>query len=96
VSLPDGERLAMHTEPIFREGESQAASSSTRIGVGAGVGAVLGGILGGAKGAAIGGSVGAGAGTAAVMAGSRNQAALQSGSPITVRIEQPIVLTVER
>lgn len=96
VALPDGTRLAIQTEPIYREGESQAASSSAKIGGGAIGGAILGGILGGARGAAIGGSVGAGAGTAAVMAGGRNQATLPSGSPVTVRVEQPIVITVER
>jgi hypothetical protein len=96
VSLPDGTRLAIQTEPIYREGDSQTASSSTKIGGGAIGGAIIGGILGGAKGAAIGGSVGAGAGTAAVMAGGRNQATLASGSPVTVRVEQPIVITVER
>jgi hypothetical protein len=96
VSLPGGTRLAIQTEPIYREGDSQAASSSTKIGGGAIGGAIIGGILGGAKGAAIGGSVGAGAGTAAVMAGARNQATLQSGAAVTVRVEQPIVITVER
>jgi hypothetical protein len=96
VALPDGTRLAIQTEPIYREGDSQAASSSTKIGGGAIGGAIIGGILGGAKGAAIGGSVGAGAGTAAVMAGGRNQATLPSGSPVTVRVEAPIVITVER
>ena len=96
VALPDGTRLAIQTEAIYREGDSQAASSSTKIGGGAIGGAIIGGILGGAKGAAIGGSVGAGAGTAAVMAGGRNQATLPSGSPVTVRVEAPIVITVER
>ena len=96
IALPDGSRLAIQTEPIYREGDSQAASSSTKIGGGAIGGAILGGLLGGAKGAAIGGSVGAGAGTAAVMAGGRNQATLPSGSPVTVRVEAPIVITAER
>jgi hypothetical protein len=96
VTLPDGTRLDIQTDPIYREGESQVASSSTKIGGGAIGGAILGGILGGAKGAAIGGSVGAGAGTAAVMASGRNQATLPSGSPVTVRVEAPIIVTVER
>ncbi len=96
VELPNGTRLPIQTETVFREGDSQTASSSAKIGGGAIGGAILGGILGGAKGAAIGGGVGAGAGTAAVMAGGRNQATLTSGSPVTVRIEQPIVITTER
>ncbi len=56
----------------------------------------IGGILGGAKGAAIGGTVGAGAGSAAVLAGGRNAATLSSGSPVTVRLEEPVSVTVER
>jgi hypothetical protein len=96
IVLPNGTRLPIQTETVYREGDSQAASSSAKIGGGALGGAIIGGLLGGAKGAAIGGSVGAGAGTAAVMAGNRNQATLPAGAPLTIRIEQPIVITVER
>jgi len=96
IALPNGTRLPIQTETLYREGDSQAASSSAKIGGGAIGGAILGGIFGGAKGAAIGGSVGAGAGTAAVMAGGRNQATLTSGAAVTVRIEQPIVVTAEK
>jgi hypothetical protein len=96
IVLPNGTRLPIQTETVLREGDSQAASSSTKIGGGAIGGAIIGGILGGGKGAAIGGSIGAGAGSAAVMAGGRNEATLPSGAPVTVRIEQPIVVTVEK
>jgi hypothetical protein len=96
IVLPNGTRLPIQTETVYREGDSQGASSSAKIGGGALGGAIIGGILGGTKGAAIGGSVGAGAGTAAVMAGNRNQAALPAGAPVTIRIERPVVITVER
>jgi len=96
IVLADGTRLPIETETIFREGDSPGRESSAKIGGGAIGGAIIGGILGGAKGAAIGGSVGAGAGTAAVMAGSRNNATLASGSPVTVRLEEPVTITVER
>jgi hypothetical protein len=95
ITLADGARVPIRTETIYREGDSQAAPSAAKIGGGAIGGAILGGILGGGKGAAIGGSIGAGAGTAAVLAGGRNQATLASGSPLTVRVEAPIVITVE-
>jgi hypothetical protein len=95
ITLGDGSRVPIRTETIYREGDSQAAPSAAKIGGGAIGGAILGGILGGGKGAAIGGSIGAGAGTAAVLAGGRNQATLASGSPLTVRVESPIVITVE-
>ena len=96
VVLADGTRLPMNTETIYREGDPPGRESAAKIGVGGIGGAILGGILGGAKGAAIGGSIGAGAGTAAVIAGDRNHATLSAGTPLTVRIEDPIVVTVER
>jgi len=96
VVLADGTRLPIHTETIYRDGSAPGRESATKIGGGAIGGAIIGGILGGAKGAAIGGSIGAGAGTAAVMAGDRNHATLSAGSPLTVRLEEPAVVTVER
>jgi hypothetical protein len=96
VVLADGTRLPMNTETIYREGDPPGRESAAKIGGGAIGGAIIGGILGGAKGAAIGGSIGVGAGTAAVMAGDRNHATLSAGTPLTVRIEDPIVVTVEK
>ena len=96
IVLADGTRLPIATETVLREGDSPGRESSAKIGGGAIGGAIIGGILGGAKGAAIGGSVGAGAGTAAVMAGGRNNATIASGSPLTVRLEEPVTVTVEK
>jgi len=96
VVLADGSRVPIDTEAIFREGDSPRNESAAKIGGGAIGGAILGGILGGAKGAAIGGSIGAGAGSAAVMTGGRNAAVLATGSPVTVRLENPATVAVER
>jgi type IV secretory pathway VirB10-like protein len=96
VVLADGSRVPIDTEAIFREGDSPRNESAAKIGGGAIGGAILGGILGGAKGAAIGGSIGAGAGSAAVYTGGRNAAVLATGSPVTVRLESPATVTVER
>ena len=96
IVLADGTRLPLATETIFREGDPPGRESTAKIGGGAIGGAIIGGILGGAKGAAIGGSIGAGAGTAAVMAGDRNHATLSAGTPLTVRLEEPVTVTVER
>jgi hypothetical protein len=96
VTLADGTRVPIVTEAIYREGDSPRNETAAKIGGGAIGGAILGGILGGAKGAAIGGSIGAGAGSAAVYAGGRNAATLPAGSPITVRLENPATVTVER
>jgi hypothetical protein len=96
IVLADGTRVPIETDTIYREGEGQGTQSAAKIGGGAIGGAIIGGIIGGAKGAAIGGSVGAGAGTAAVVAGGRNAATLSSGSPVTVRLQQPATVTVEK
>lgn len=96
IVLADGTRVPIDTETIYREGDSPGRESSAKIGGGAIGGAIIGGILGGAKGAAIGGSIGAGGGTAAVMAGGRNNATLASGSAVTVRLEEPATVTVEK
>jgi len=96
IVLPDGTRVPLETDTIFREGDAPGRESTAKIGGGAIGGAIIGGILGGAKGAVIGGSAGAGAGTAAVLAGGRNPATLPSGTPVTVRVIEPMVITVER
>jgi hypothetical protein len=95
VVLGDGTRLPIDTETVYRDGESATRESAAKIGGGAIGGAILGGLFGGAKGAAIGSSVGAGAGTAAVMTGGRNAAVLNSNTPITVRLEQPVTVATE-
>ena len=96
IVLADGTRIPIHTETVMREGDSPGRESAAKIGGGAIGGAIIGGILGGAKGAAIGSTVGAGAGTGAVMAGGRNAATLPAGSPVTVRLESPATITVEK
>lgn len=94
--LADTTRLPVQTEAIFREGDSPGKESAAKVGAAAAGGAILGAILGGGKGAAIGGAVGAAGGTAAVMTGGRNPAVLNSGTAVTVRLQQPVTVTVER
>ena len=90
--LADGTRMPINTETVYREGSSPAGESAAKIG-----GAAIGGaILGGGRGAVIGGTAGAAGGTAAVMAGGRNAATVQAGSTMTVRILDPVTVTVEK
>jgi len=96
VVLADGSRVRLESEPVYREGDAPSRESAAKIGGGALGGAIIGGILGGAKGAAIGGSIGAGAGTTAVLAGGRNAATLPSGTPVTVRLTEPVIVTIDR
>ena len=92
----DGTRLPVSTETIYREGEAPGTRSAAKIGGAAIGGAILGAILGGAKGAAIGATAGAGGGVAAVGAGDRQEVTLPAGSPMTVRLLTPLVVTVEQ
>ncbi len=96
VVLAGGERLTLRTEAITREGAAPGRESAAKIGGAAVGGAILGAILGGKRGAAIGGAVGAGGGTAAVMAGESNAVTVPAGSTVSVRIQQPVAVTVEK
>jgi len=94
--LADGSEVALRTEPIYRDGESPAASSAKKIGGAAIAGAILGGIMGGGKGAATGGAIGAAGGGAAVMAGDRTVVTMAAGQVMTVKLAAPATITVER
>jgi hypothetical protein len=96
VILADGSRLNIKTDSVVREGASPAGESAAKIGGAAVGGAILGAILGGSKGAVIGGSVGAAGGTAATMTGGRNAATLPAGTTVSVRVQQPVTITVEK
>jgi hypothetical protein len=94
--LADGRQVPLRTDPIFREGSSPGAESARKIGGAAIGGAILGAIIGGGKGAAIGGATGAAGGSAVVMAGDRNPASLAAGTVVTVRLNSPVSLDVEK
>ena len=96
IVLASGDKLTLRTDAITREGASPGRESAAKIGGAAVGGAILGAILGGGKGAAIGAGVGAGGGTAAVMAGERNVVTVPAGSTVSVRMRQPVTVTVEK
>lgn len=96
VVLGNGTRLNIKTDAVLREGQSPAKESAAKIGGAAVGGAILGAILGGGKGAVIGGATGAAGGTAATMAGQRNAAVLPAGTTVSVRMQQPVTVSVEQ
>jgi hypothetical protein len=96
VVVGNGDRLALRTDAITREGQSPGRESAAKIGGAANGGAIPGAILRGGKGAALGAGVGAGGGTAAVMAGDANIVTIPAGSTVSVRIQQPVSVTVEK
>ena len=94
--LADGTQVPIRTDTVYREGVAPSNESAAKIGGSAVGGAILGAIFGGAKGAMIGGTAGAAGGTAMVMAGDRNAATLAAGATVTVRLQQPVTVTVEK
>ena len=96
IVLADGTQLPLKTDAVVREGQSPGGESAAKVGGAAIGGAILGAILGGGKGAAIGGAVGAGAGTAAAMTNDRNPATLAAGTTVTVRVQAPVTVTVQK
>jgi hypothetical protein len=96
IVLADGTQVALKTDPVVREGQSAGGESAAKVGGAAIGGAILGAILGGGKGAAIGGAVGAAGGTAAAMSNDRNPATLSAGTTVTVRMQAPVTVTVQK
>lgn len=94
--LADGAREAVRVDAVVREGDSPTRESAAKIGIGAAGGAIVGGIMGGKKGALLGGAAGAGAGAAAVAAGDRSVAAIAAGTPLSIRLDAPVRVTIDR
>jgi len=94
--LPDGSRLTISTETIYRLGDAPGDKSTAKITGGAVAGAILGAIVNGGKGAAIGAAAGAGAGGAAVAASDRSEAVFPAGIEVTARILAPLTVTLEK
>ncbi len=96
VVLADGAEVPIQTETIYRVGRPPSKSSSAKIGGAATAGAILGAIFGGRRGAVIGGAAGAAGGTAATMAGDPSPATISAGTSVTIRLQEPATVTIER
>jgi hypothetical protein len=94
--LTDGTRVSLKTDTIFREGDSPTPDATAKVGAGAVVGAILGGMLGGKKGAAVGSAAGAAGGAATVIRSDGNDSSLPAGAPLTVRLTDDIIVTIQR
>jgi hypothetical protein len=89
-----GERIDIRTAAIAREAAATKKKDTAKIGIPAAGGALLGGIIGGKKGAAIGAGVGGGAGTAAVLTTRGEEVRLAAGTPLSVRLTEPLTVRV--
>ena len=90
-----GTRYNMRTTSIAREAPGTKKEDAAKIGIGAGAGAITGAIAGGKKGAAIGTAVGGGAGTGVVLATRGKEVALSRGTPVIVRLSEPLTIRVD-
>jgi serine/threonine protein kinase len=96
IVTPDGFELALAVEPLHRVARTTRKRDAAKVGGAAGIGALVGGLIGGKKGAVVGGAVGAGAGTGAVLATKGEEVVLPEGTELTIRLEEPVQVTIER
>lgn len=87
----NGESLRIQTASVRREAAPDRKSDITKGGIGAGVGAIVGGVVGGGKGAAVGAAAG---GAGAVLATKGKEVEIPSGTVVTVRLQDPLTVTV--
>jgi hypothetical protein len=92
----DDERYKIHTAAVGRTAQSTKKKDALEIGAPAAGGAIIGAIVGGKKGAAIGTAVGGGAGTAAVLATRGDEVHLPKGSPLTLRLSEPVTIRIRQ
>lgn len=90
----DEETYDIRTSSVARRAQGTKRKDAAKIGIGAGAGAVIGGIVGGGKGAAVGTAVGAGTGTGVVLATRGDEVRLAAGTPVTVKLTEPLTIRV--
>ncbi len=93
INTTDGQRIRVTTSVYDRKGSSNTGQDTAKIAGGAALGAIIGGIAGGGKGAAIGAGAGGAAGTGAVLLTHGRPAVIDSETPITFRLANPITIT---
>ena len=90
---PDAEVLTASVDRVAAEGGSSSATK--KVVGGAVVGAIIGQVIGhDSKGTLIGAAAGAAAGGAAAAATAKHDGCVQSGAPITIKLNQPLSVTV--
>lgn len=93
ISTTDGQKVAVQTTVFDTRGKSNVGPDAAKIAGGAALGAIIGGLAGGGKGAAIGAGAGGAAGTGAVLLTRGAPAVVQSETPLTFRLANPVTIT---
>lgn len=95
VDLPgEGGTTNIRTETVSRTAAGTKKEDAAKIGGGAVGGAIIGGILGGGDGAAKGAAIGGAGGTGVVLATRGKEVSLPAGTPLSVKLTQPLTLRV--
>ena len=90
----DAGPLAISSGNIAREAQATKKKDAATIGGGAVGGAIIGGIIGGGDGAAKGAAIGGAGGTGVVLATRGKEVRLAAGTPVSVRLTQPLTVRV--
>lgn len=93
INTTDGQRVHIGTTVYERRGPSNAGQDMAKVAGGAALGAIIGGVAGGGKGAAIGAGAGGAVGTGAVLLTHGRPAVIESETPISFRLANPITIT---
>jgi hypothetical protein len=96
LDLPGaGGRLPIRSSVVARQAPATKKQDAAKIGGGAAGGAVIGAIVGGGDGAAKGAAIGGAAGTGLVLATRGKEVSVAAGTPVVVRLLQPITIRVK-
>ena len=97
IDLPgEGGMTNIRTGTVTRTAEGTKKEDAAKIGGAAAGGAIIGGIIGGGDGAAKGAVIGGAGGTGVVLATRGKEVTVAAGSPVTVKLTQPLTLRVRR
>ena len=93
--MPDGKSYPITAAPMRMKGKGDAKESVGEIGGGAVAGGIIGGVLGGKKAIGKGAAAGAVVGTGVAVATKGDQIVLPAGKKITVRISDPVLVSMK-
>jgi len=88
--------MNVRTGTVARLAPATRKRDAATIGGGAVGGAIVGGLIGGGDGAAKGAAIGGAGGTGVVLATRGKEVRLEAGTPISVKLTQPLTVRVAR